>query len=218
MGDYRNENIIEKALEGIEVVFHLAIAHDNSLEGYLQADSRPTITFVKQCQKHNIRRFIYTGTIDSLHLAKPGCIKESDGVDSRITRRNNYAHSKAITESKLISLYRDENFPVVIIRPAIVLGAGGPVNHVGVANWFGLGRCAYWGKGTNFLPAVLVEDIVEGLISAIDAEGIEGNTYNLSAEPCISARDYVAEVEKRTRKQNSGSAFARIETLSWRFG
>ena len=93
-------------------------------------------------------------------------------------------------------MHRDENFPVVIIRPAIVLGAGGPVNHVGVANWFGLGRCAYWGKGDNFIPAVLVDDVVNGLIAAIDAVGIEGKTYNLSAEPCISARDYVAEVEK----------------------
>ena len=43
---------------------------------------------------------------------------------------------------------------------------------------------------------VLVDDIVNGLISAVNTVGIEGNTYNLSAEPCISAGDYVSEVEK----------------------
>ncbi len=196
VGDFRNDDIIEKALKGIETVFHLAVAHSNSLAGYLKADSEPTLKFARLCQEKNIKRFIYTGTIDSLHLAKPGKIKESDGVDSDIKHRNNYAHSKAITESKLNAMYRDEQFPLVIVRPAIVLGAGGPVNHVGVANWFGLGRCAYWGQGDNLIPAVLVEDIVSGLVSAIDAEGIEGNTYNLSADPCFSARDYVAEVEK----------------------
>lgn len=196
VGDFRNDAVIEKALEGIETVFHLAVAHSNSLEGYLKADSEPTLKFARLCQEKNVKRFIYTGTIDSLHLAKPGKIKESDGVDREIKRRNNYAHSKAITESKLNAMHKNDGFPLVIIRPAIVLGAGGPVNHVGVANWFGLGRCAYWGNGDNLIPAVLVEDIVAGLTAAIDAEGIEGNTYNLSAEPCISAKDYVAEVEK----------------------
>lgn len=196
VGDFRNDEIINKALEGIEVVFHLAVAHSNSLAGYLKVDSEPTLKFARLCQEKNIKRFIYTGTIDSLHLAKAGKIKESDGIDSEIKRRNNYAHSKSITEGKLNAMFRDEQFPLVIVRPAIVLGAGGPVNHVGVANWFGLGRCAFWGEGNNLIPTVLVEDIVKGLNAAIDAEGIEGNTYNLSAEPCISARDYVNEVEK----------------------
>ncbi len=196
VGDFRNDAVIEKALHGVETVFHLAVAHSNSLDGYLKADSEPTLKFAKLCQEKNIKRFIYTGTIDSLNLSEPGKIKESDGVDKDLKHRNNYAHSKALTEEKLEKMHKEEDFPLVIIRPAIVLGAGGPVNHVGVANWFGLGRCAYWGDGQNLIPTVLVDDVVKGLIAAIDAEGIEGKTYNLSAEPCISARDYVAEVEK----------------------
>lgn len=197
VGDFRNEDVMDKALEGIEVVFHLAVAHSNSLAGYLAADSDPTLKFARQCRDKGVKRFIYTGTIDSLYLGPgAGLVRESDGVDPQIKRRNNYAHSKAITEAKLFKMYQDEGFPLVIIRPAIVLGAGGPVNHVGVANWFGLGRCAYWGKGENPLPIVLVEDIVKGLIAAMSAAGIEGNTYNLSAKPCISAREYVDEVEK----------------------
>lgn len=196
VGDFRDRKVIEKALESIETVFHLAVAHSNSLSGYLKADSEPTLEFARLCQEKNVRRFIYTGTIDSLNLAEPGKIKESDGVDDEIARRNNYAHSKAITEAKLRAMHDRDRFPLVIIRPAIVLGAGGPVTHVGVANWFGLGRCAYWGDGKNLIPAVLVDDVVNGLVAAIDAEDIEGKTYNLSAEPCISARDYVAEVEK----------------------
>lgn len=197
VGDFRNTEVMEKALKGIEVVYQLAVAHGNSLEGYIKADVEPTKRFIEQCKQHQVKRFVYTGTIDSLYLGPgAGRIKESDGVDDKIERRNNYAHSKSMTEAYLNNLYRAENFPVVIIRPAIVLGAGGPINHVGVANWSGLGRCAYWGNGDHNLPLVLVEDIVSGLISAMETEGIEGRTYNLSAEPCLSARDYVAEVEK----------------------
>ncbi len=197
VGDFRNSELSEKALQGIDTVFHLAVAHGNSLQGYINADVEPTKRFIEQCQKHNIKRFIYTGTIDSLYLGPgAGKINEDDGVDEQIERRNNYARSKAITEAHLNQLYKDEKFPMVIIRPAIVLGAGGPVNHVGVANWSGLGLCSFWGNGRHHLPLVLVDDIVDGLISAMEKEGIEGNTYNLSAESCISAQDYVSEVEK----------------------
>lgn len=196
IGDYRNQEITDKALNGIETVFHLAVAHGSSLEGYLKVDSEPTLRFVEQCQAKGIKRFVYTGTIDSLNLAKPHAIKESDGVDPMIKRRNNYAHSKAITEDKLMRLHNEEGFPVVIVRPAIVLGLGGPVSHLGVANWFGLGRCAYWGDGQNLIPTVLVDDVARGLLAAATTPGIEGRIYNLSAEPCISAQDYVAEIEQ----------------------
>ena len=197
VGDFRNPGIMEKALTGIDVVYHLAVAHGNSLEGYLKNDVEPLKKFVDQCRSHNIKRFIYSGTIDSLYLGPgAGRVKESDGVDKQLARRNNYAHSKAIAEAHLNELFKKDQFPVVIVRPAIVLGAGGPITHVGVANWFGLGRCAYWGDGDHNLPIVLVEDIAKGLISAMDAENIEGKTYNLSSEPCLSAQDYVAEVEK----------------------
>ena len=196
VGDFRHHAFSEQALTGIKHVFHLAVAHGNSLSGYLEQDSEPTLRFANLCQQKGIERFIYTCTIDSLALAHPGKIKESDGVDSQLNRRNNYAHSKAITERRLRDMHTSIGFPVVIVRPAIVLGAGGPPAHVGVANWFGIGRCAYWGKGNNTLPIVLVDDIVDGLCKAVEQDGIEGRTYNLSAEPCISARDYVAEVEK----------------------
>lgn len=196
VGDYRTEEVIEKALDGVEIVFHLAVAHGNSLAAYLRADSDPTVALARRCQQSGVQRFIYTGTIDSLYLGPgAGLVKESDGVDKQITRRNNYAHSKAITEQRLMELHHSEGFPLVIIRPAIVLGAGGPVMHLGVANWFGLGRCQFWGQGDNLLPAILVGDVVKGLVAAMDAADIEGNIYNLSAEPCFSARQYVAEVE-----------------------
>ena len=196
VGDYRNKDLATSALQGIETVFHLAVSHSNSLEGYLKADSEPTLDFAKSCIESNIKKFIYTGTIDSLYLGPgAGQVKESDGVDKNISRRNNYAHSKAITESKLRDLHLNQALPLVIIRPAIVLGPGGPVNHVGVANWSGIGRCAYWGDGNHNLPLVLADDIVKALVSAIDSQEAIGKTYNLSSPSLLTARDYVREVE-----------------------
>jgi nucleoside-diphosphate-sugar epimerase len=221
VGDYRDQTVMEKALGGVEVVFHLAVAHSNSLKGYIQSDVEPTKRLVDMCRERKIKRFVYTGTIDSVYLGPgAGLVKEADGIDRRIERRNNYAHSKAMSERYLNDLHKSEGFPVVIVRPAIVLGAGGPVDHLGIAEWFGLGHCAFWGKGENTLPIVLVDDVVRGLISAMDAKGIEGKTYNLSARPCLTARDYVAEVESvlgSSIRSGPSSAFRRYlgDMMKW---
>lgn len=195
VGDFRDAEVTEKALKGVQTVIHLAVAHGNSLDAYVKLDSDPTLRFAEMCQRNGVKRFVYAGTIDSLNLAEPSAIKESDGVDKKLKRRNNYAHSKALTEQRLSKMHTESGFPLVIVRPAIVLGAGGPPAHVGIANWFGIGRCAYWGDGAHPLPIVLVDDIVDALSKVIETPDIEGNTYNLSSPSMVSAQEYVKEVE-----------------------
>jgi nucleoside-diphosphate-sugar epimerase/predicted dehydrogenase len=219
-GDYRDEATARRALAGVSTVFHLAVAHSNSYSGYLKADSEPTVQFARVCQASGVRRFVYSGTIDSLDLSKARTLTEEDGVDRRIKRRNNYARSKAYTESKLRELSAETGLPLVVVRPAIVLGSGGPIAHVGVANWFGLGACEFWGRGDHPLPIVLVEDVADALAALIDSKGSDGKTYNLSAKASISAREYVAELEAvwgcRIRSRRS-SAFAHLmgDMVKW---
>lgn len=191
VGDYRNEEFANKILKNNKVVFHLAVSHASSLPDYIKQNTTPTVSFAKLCMQHGIEKFIYTGTIDSLNLASAQPIREADGVDPQIRRRNNYAHSKAIAEQELLNLHKNNGLPLVIARPAIVLGNGGPIDHLGIANWSGVGRCKYWGDGSNPLPLVLVEDIVSGLIKIMETSEIEGKIYNLSSKPMLSAQEYV---------------------------
>jgi nucleoside-diphosphate-sugar epimerase len=94
----------------------------------------------------------------------------------------------------------------VTFRPGIVLGPGGNPRHLGVANWPYKSVCQLWGDGNNKLPIVLVEDVAEALVKAIDVPGIEGESYNLTSQPCITANDYLNELEAV-----SGLRISRVE-------
>lgn len=72
--------------------------------------------------------------------------------------------------------------------------------------------CQVWGNGTNALPIVLVEDVAAAIIKAIDVPGIEGECFNLVGPPCLSARDYLAEVEK-----HGSVSIDKCFTAPWRF-
>ena len=140
-----------------------------------QGDIEPTRVLAEQAVAAGVKRFIYTGTIDSYDLASPRrLIKGDTALDRRIGRRNLYARSKAACEALLLELSRTKGLPLVILRPGIVIGAGADPAHLGVAQFMSETEVNYWGKGDNKLPLVLVEDVADALVKALDAPGIGG--------------------------------------------
>jgi nucleoside-diphosphate-sugar epimerase len=52
-------------------------------------------------------------------------------------------------------------------------------------------RVEFWGDGATPLPLVLVDDVADALVRALDAPGIVGQTLLLTSPPLMTAREYV---------------------------
>jgi predicted dehydrogenase/nucleoside-diphosphate-sugar epimerase len=195
--DMRSEEDLERILAGIDFVFHLATSDARTWDQFTEREVEPARTLARACLKHGIKRLIYTGTIDSLYAgSRAGTITERTPLDPNIRRRNYYARAKAAVENLLTDMHRADGLPVVIARPGIVIGRGGNPFHWGVGKWSSEGVVETWGEGNNKLPLVLVEDVASGLIRAMEAPGVEGRAYNLVDIPLLSARDYIAGLER----------------------
>jgi nucleoside-diphosphate-sugar epimerase len=93
----------------------------------------------------------------------------------------------------LLELHRTRGLPVTIFRPGVVIGAGGPVEHLGVGYWPAPTHCVSWGRRTQLpLPFVLASDVAEALLSAIGKSGLAGQSFNLVGDVNLSAEEYVA--------------------------
>lgn len=196
-GHIGSADFMREALKGIHTVYHLAKADGKNWAAYQQGEVEVTQTVAKACAEHGVRRFIFTGTIDSYDSADPrAVIDNSTPLDPKIERRNHYAHSKAISERNLMAMHKAQGFPVVILRPGVVIGKGCPPAHWGVGMFISESIVQYWGRGENRLPLVLVEDVAEALVKAYDAPGIEGKALLVTDKPLMTAREYVAEVER----------------------
>jgi len=194
-GSHDDREVLDTALRGIDVVYHLAKATGQRWDEYLRDDVEPTRVLAEAVLAHGVKRFIYTGTIDSYDSADAGAVIDArTPVDARIASRNLYARSKAACEALLQRMQAERGLPLVILRPGVVIGAGSPPAHWGVGMFHSDTRAQLWGEGTTKLPLVLVDDVAEGLALALDAPGIEGKTLLLTDEPLLSARDYVGEV------------------------
>ena len=165
----------------------------------MQNNVEPTRLVGEACLAARVKRFIYTGTIDSYYAgAWAGTITEQTHLDKNIDRRNYYGRAKAVEEGILMEMYRNKQLPLVIFRPGIVIGRGGIPFHFGVGRWAADGVCEVWGEGKNKLPFVLVTDVAAALVRGIQTPGIEGRSYNLVDDPILTARDYLDELQRRS--------------------
>lgn len=211
-GELGDPAFMDKALEGIDTVYHLAKAVGDKWEDYYKNDVLVTRNIAERAKAKGIRRFIYTGTIDSYYSARASDVITSDTPLDDKPHRNHYAVSKATCERLLMDMHKQGGFPVVIFRPGVVIGKGCPPAHWGVGMFQSESRVQLWGDGQHKLPLVLVEDVADGLALAYDKPGIEGQTFLLTDEPLLSAQDYVDAVSAE-----SGTRLRVEPTPIWKF-
>ena len=212
-GEHDDRAALDRALDGIEVVYHLAKATGQRWSDYVSGDIEPTRVLAEAALAHGVQRFIYTGTIDSHDSADARDVIDSDTpLDARLAHRNLYARSKAACEAMLLAMHKERGLPLVIFRPGVVIGAGSPPAHWGVGMFHSDTRAQLWGDGTTKLPLVLVDDVAQGLALGMSVPGIEGQTFLLTDEPLLSAQEYVRELEAASATRISASA-----TPIWRF-
>jgi predicted dehydrogenase/nucleoside-diphosphate-sugar epimerase len=196
-GDASRPDDLERSLAGISHVIHLARAQAKTWAEYQKNDVDVTRRIAEACQKHGVKRLIYASSIAALDTSKnAGTITDDTPVVPSAAWGDPYSKSKAANEETLMAMHRGQGLPVVIVRPGIVLGRGGSPFHFGVGYWPRESICQFYGDGTNPLPIVLVEDVATALIATLDVEGIEGQAFNLVAEPSLSAREYLDELER----------------------
>jgi predicted dehydrogenase/nucleoside-diphosphate-sugar epimerase len=186
------------AFDGIEIAYHLGKSMDATWDAALKNDVAVTETIARAANAAGVTRFIYTGTIASYDMSDPAVtITEETGFGDDMSERNIYARSKAECEARLLEMHRKHDLPLVIARPGIVVGKGGPLQHWGIGRWHGAGAVRIWGNGQHILPFVLNDDVADALILIAEEDAAIGQSFNLVGEPMLSARDYFDAIAAR---------------------
>lgn len=211
-GDFTDPEALEAALDGIRHVYHLGRGYGKTWEEYLKYDVEPTRKLGELCIKHGVERLFYASSIAIYYAGENATtITEETKPHEGVMRSSPYPRSKVENERVLLELHREKRLPVVIFRPGIVLGPGGSPYHWGVAAWPYNSVAALYGTGNNRLPIVLVDDVADAMARAIDLPNIDGESFNLCSAPCITANEYLDELENR-----AGIKLRRVPTPGWR--
>jgi len=193
------DNVV-RVIAGASVVFHLATGACESWSDLQRNFARGVGTVAQACQQQRVKRLVYTSSIAALDLSRPGRIDERAGADRKANGRNLYSRGKIAAEQVLRDFHEQSGLPVVIVRPGIVVGRGGTLNHSGVGTWPSDTCCVGWGRGDIPLPFVLVGDLVRALYAAMHVPEIDGMSFNVVGDVRPTALKFVQLVAGLSRR------------------
>ncbi len=209
--DLLNPGVAAKALQKIQVVFHLAADHGG--RGYVdlkQVECAGNFILdglvLREAHKAGVQKFVFasSGCVYPNHLQtdpKKELYLTEEMVGPPYDSDNLYGWAKLMTELTLRAYYEQYGLKSASCRYFTVYGPRGKENHAVIAM---IARAfvkenpfEVWGTGEQIRNWTYVEDIVEGTILA--AEKIEdGSAVNLGTMERIRVLDAVEMVLKMT--------------------
>lgn len=195
-GDLRDPQALEEAVEGCEVVVHIAALTSPDLlsyEPYYKVNVEATEDLANAAIKHKVKRFIY---LSSANTRGHGT-KEDPGTEQLPVKKpfskSWYAQSKLQAEQALLK--KKELLDIVIINPSFMLGPWDAKPSSGRIILMGYKKSIVFHPpgGKNF---VKVKDVARGILAVIE-NGRNGEAYLMASEN-MSYREFFRSLSELT--------------------
>ena len=175
-GDLRDPEVSQKAVEGVDIIYHCAAITTNKgpWQNFLDTNINATRNLLDAAVKFGVHRFVFVSSVTVYGFSKMKGnkpIHENDAHGNGLPFYSYYAKSKIEAEKLVWEYYHHKKLPVVILRPGVIFGFKGQ-------NTFKTGKIIFGAKH-KVLPYVYVKDVVAALILAGNSDAAVGNAYNV---------------------------------------
>lgn len=193
-GDVRDRLWIEKVINEIDIIFHLAaIFRTWGLPNrvYYETHVEGTRNLLEVGFKKNIKKFIHCSTI-GVH----GSIKNPPGNEnSPFNPGDIYQRTKLEAEQLALKYYKEKNLPVVVIRPTGIYGPG-DMRFLKLFSAIAKKRFIMIGNGKTLWHPVYIDDLITGFELAMNTPKIEGETFIIGGPEYLTINTLVTEIAK----------------------
>jgi len=179
-GDLRDESSLDRALAGVNRVYHVAADYrlwSRRPQEIYDSNVTGTKNLLAAALRARVQRFVHTSTVATIAVPRENALPDETNRASVDEMIGNYKRSKLLAEQEALRAAH-EGLPVVIVNPTTPVGPGDwkPTPTGRIILDFLLGRMpAYVDTGLNFAP---VEDVAEGHLLAAQ-RGKIGERYLL---------------------------------------
>nr|HID58844.1 NAD-dependent epimerase/dehydratase family protein [Desulfobacterales bacterium] len=195
--DIRDKAAVQKACQGMEIVFHVAAMPDPWGEWKLFYDInyKGTQNVIEACQKHGVPKLVYTS---SPSVVFDGT--DMEGVDETYPypsrHMSYYTATKAMAEQLIISANAKGGLLTTALRPHLIFGPRD--NHLfpRVIQRAKTGRLVIVGNAKNKVDVVYVENAAEAHLLAADSPKAAGQVYFITQGEPVVLWEFVARILK----------------------
>jgi NAD dependent epimerase/dehydratase len=192
-GDIRDPNGVRKAMEGIDIVFHLAALiaipfSYHSPDSYIDTNVKGTLNIIQAARDFKVKRILITSTSEVYGTAQFVPITESHPKQPQ----SPYSASKIGADALSDSFYRSFDLPITIVRPFNTFGprqsARAVIPTIITQLLNGISEIKL-GDTSPTRDLLFVKDTVDGFIKIAESDLLIGHEVNIATQSEISVGD-----------------------------
>lgn len=185
-----------EALEGIEVVFHLAArvhqfgkAAALAGESYQRINTEATIALARAAIAAGVRQFVFVSSVKAVGEVSP---QRPFAEDDQPRPLDTYGRSKLMAERALEQL--GEQIAVTIVRPPLVYGPGVRANFASLMRLAATGWPLPLGAAKARRSMIYIDNLVDALIACATVPHRSPATYFVSDGHDLTVAELVAQL------------------------
>jgi nucleoside-diphosphate-sugar epimerase len=196
IGDLGDPEVVAHAVNGVDVVYHVGAAMRGGAREFSAGTVWGTRNVIAACVKWRVKRLVYVSSLSVLDHAgrDPGvAVTETSALEPHPEQRGFYTQSKLEAERLVADAIRNECLPAVIIRPGQIFGPGAegvtPNGVLAIA-----GRWIAVGPGSQAIPLVYIDDVVDALTLAAERDNVVSRSFNVVDPRQTRLEEYLSAV------------------------
>jgi predicted dehydrogenase/nucleoside-diphosphate-sugar epimerase len=189
--DLANAEQMDKAIEGVDYVFHCA--HDMRS---LPQNMTGLENIIAACLKHKVRRLVYVSTFSVYEPFPDGLVNEQTRDGDRGWM---YTRTKLDMEARVFQAVREQKLPATVVQPTIVYGPySKPWTNAPAENLI-YGTVVLPNRGEGLCNAVYIDDLIDGFILAATQPSAIGERFILSGPAPVSWGQFYGAIASALR-------------------
>lgn len=197
-GDVRDPNGVRKAVEGMDVVFHLAALIGipfsyHSPDSYVDTNVKGTLNILQAARDHGCERVVVTSTSEVYGTARYVPIDESHPLQGQ----SPYSATKIAADKLAESFHKSFGLPVVTVRPFNTYGprqSARAIIPTIIAQLLQGQKAIRLGNMRSTRDFTYVADTADGFLKVAESDSAVGEVVNLCNEREISMGELAAKL------------------------
>jgi len=195
-GDLSNRAVLDKATQGIDVVYHVAgLASDwGPIELFRKVNVEGTKNLMESSLKSGVKRFVF---ISSATVHGFGGFRNATEDSPKTATIFPYCITKKKAEELVNRYHREKGLPTLIIRPGNVFGPRDRTTFVKMAELLEKGQMVYISGGKPLTCPTYIENLIDAVLLAENRKDTEGETFIITDGLKITWKEYLDKIAEK---------------------
>lgn len=196
LGDLADAEAIARLLRGADAVVHVAAVYRTAGHPdryYHEVNVGGTRRLLEAAAHAEIRRFVHTSTVGIY-----GDVRRPPADETALPAPSDvYQATKAEADALALAAHRERGLPVAVVRPGAIYGPG-ERRLLKLFRAIARRRYAIVGSGRPFYHPVYVDDLVAGMLLALDRPEAVGEAFILAGPRYVSQQELAEVIARET--------------------